>query len=314
MNAGSIVRPGHDPEGPLRRLLATRAPLILDGAMGTELARRGAEIGLPLWSANAVLASPELVLAVHREYCAAGADIITTNTFRTTPRAFRNARLPDRSAALTAQAVALAREARSGFPGRTILIAGSMAPLEDCYRPDLVPPEADLEREHAVHARRLAEAGVDLLLIETMISVREAAAACRAATATGLETIVSFTCRTDGCLYGGEPLEEAVAAVVPPGPAALSLNCMSPRILGPVLRRLRELTGLPLAAYANVGTAGDERSGRGLVVDVDDEEYGAHARSWAHDGASIIGGCCGTTPGTIAAIVQKTTEILRHRE
>jgi S-methylmethionine-dependent homocysteine/selenocysteine methylase len=298
----------------LRRLLAAHVPVILDGAMGTELDRRGVDIGLPLWSANALLAAPEVVLAVHRDYCAAGADIITTNTFRTTRRAFRNAGLPDRSAELTAMAVDCAREARNGFAGRPILVAGSMAPLEDCYRPDLVPPDADLEREHAVHARRLADAGVDLLLIETMISVREAAAACRAAAATGLETIVSFTCRTDGCLYGGEPLEEAVAAVVPNGPAALSLNCISPHILGPVLRHLRELTRLPLAAYANVGTPEGEHTGRTLIVDVSPDAYTDFAAEWTHGGCAIIGGCCGTTPEHIARLRGFTTETPNHQE
>ena len=93
--------------GSFRRLLETRGPLILDGAMGTELQRRGVDIGLPLWSANALVAAPDIVLQIHRDYIAAGADIITTNTFRTTPRAFRNAGLPDRSAELTASAVHL---------------------------------------------------------------------------------------------------------------------------------------------------------------------------------------------------------------
>lgn len=307
MNEGSI-------HGPFRRLLATRAPLILDGAMGTELARRGVDIGLPLWSANAFLTAPDVVRAIHRDYCAAGADIITTNTFRTTPRAFRNAGLPDRSAALTAQAVECAREARSGFPGRTILIAGSMAPLEDCYRPDLVPPDADLEREHAVHARQLADAGVDLLLLETMISVREAAAACRAAVSTGLETVVSFTCRADERLYGGETLEEAVAAVLPLGPAALSLNCISPRILTPILERLRRLTDLPLAVYANVGTPGGEHSGVTLIVDVTPDAYTAYAAEWTHRSCAIIGGCCGTTPEHIGRLREFTTKTPRHQE
>ncbi|MEK9139284.1 MAG: homocysteine S-methyltransferase family protein, partial [Bacteroidota bacterium] len=131
--------------GPLSRMLASRTPLILDGAMGTELQRRGVDTGLPLWSANALMVHPEVILQIHKEYIEAGADIITTNTFRTTRRTFQRANLPDRSHALTKTALKLAQQARESFPDRQLLVAGSIAPVEDCYRPDLVPSEKEME-------------------------------------------------------------------------------------------------------------------------------------------------------------------------
>jgi S-methylmethionine-dependent homocysteine/selenocysteine methylase len=287
--------------GKLAEVLGRKRPLILDGAMGTELQRRGVDTGLPLWSAHALIHRPEVVLKIHRDYIDAGAEIITTNTFRTTRRTFRRAGTTDRSAELTALAVRLAHEAVAPFPGRELLIAGCIAPLEDCYRPDLVPAEPELEAEHSELALRLAAAGVDFLLLETMNTIREAAAACRAATATGLETIVSFLCRSDGQLPSGESLDEAVRTLLPLGPTGLSVNCVPPRSLSLALSQLRSSTGLPLAAYGNVGRPEGE-PGTEFTPDMDPEEYARFGRSWFETGASIIGGCCGTTPDYIRTL------------
>ncbi|MGA9118520.1 MAG: homocysteine S-methyltransferase family protein [Bacteroidota bacterium] len=274
---------------------------ILDGAIGTELARRGANTNLPLWSANALVDDPGLVRTLHEEYIAAGADLITANTFRTTPRTFRRAGLPDRSAELTQLAVALANEARNAFPGRTVKIAGSMGPLEDCYHPERVPPDDALAAEHALHAQRLAEAGVDMLLLETMGTSREAEAACKAAVSTGVPTIVSFLCDAGGNLYDGKPLEEAVRRVEPYHPYALSINCMSPRIIDRAVERLRKAASLPFGVYANVGMPGEEREAT-MQCDVEPEEYAAFAGRWIDLGAIFVGGCCGTTPEYVRRI------------
>lgn len=292
----------------LQHTLSGATPLILDGAMGTVLHRRGVDTGLPLWSANALMVHPGTVQQIHKDYIAAGADIITTNTFRTTRRTFRRSHLPDRSKQLTETAVSLARQAREDFPDRSILIAGSIAPLEDCYRPDLVPSDAELREEHAEHAERLATLDVDFLLLETMNTIREAYIACEQATATGKEVIVSFVCRKDGALYGGESLADAIRAVSPLGPAGFSINCVSPRFLGDILPTLRSLTTLPVAVYGNVGLPEDERQDEEFTLDIREEEYAQLARKWLHTGASIIGGCCGTTPeyvATLAASLRK---------
>lgn len=275
--------------------------MILDGAMGTELARRGANVQLPLWSANALLDDPGLVRTIHEEYIAAGADIITSNTFRTTQRTFRLAGIPDRSEELTSLAVDLAKQARAAFPDRSVRIAGSLAPLEDCYRPDLVPSDEELASEHGLHARRLADAGVDFLLCETMGTAREAYAACKAATSTGVPTIVSFLCTTTGDLYDGHPIEDAVNAASQCHPWALSLNCISPRFMRIAIHRLRTATSLPFGIYANVGLPGNEHDGT-MECDISPEEYVVYARRWTELGALFIGGCCGTTPEYIRAI------------
>ena len=292
--------------GPLARLLAGRSPVVLDGAMGTELSRRGIATGLPLWSAHALVRSPDTVSRIHADYIDAGADIITTDTFRTTRRTFLRAGLPDRSAELTAVAVSLAREARDGHP---VLVAGSVAPLEDCYRPDLVPPEPELRSEHTKHVRRLVSSGVDLLLLETMGTAREAQAAAQAAAETGVEFAVSFLCRRDGRLYGGESIEEAVRVTEACRPAAFLINCVSARCIGIAFEKLRAALGgrgaAPIGLYANVGIPGGEENAAGeraMEEDVGPVAYAAYAAGWAASGASIIGGCCGTTPDHIRAL------------
>ena len=289
--------------GPLARLLSTRNPALLDGAMGTELQRRGTDTGLPLWSANALMANPGLVRQIHADYIAAGADIITTNTFRTTRRTFDHAGIPDASAALTRRALELARQARQESGRTDVLIAGSIAPLEDCYRPDLVPPDSDLRREHAELARRLAD-GVDCILLETMNTVREAYAACEAAVATGKEVIVSFICNREGNLYDGESLTYAIRSVASLAPAAFSINCVSPRFIRPALNIARATTDLPIGVYANVGIPENERRGWEFTHDIGAAEYATYASDWLHSGVAILGGCCGTTPEYIAAVAK----------
>ena len=288
--------------GPLARLLAERKPAILDGAMGTELERRGVAAALPLWSAGSLLAAPETVRRIHDDYIRAGADIITSNTFRTTRRTFRRAGLPDRSAEFTTLAVAIARESIASFPDRRVLLAGSIAPLEDCYHPEIVPPDPALKEEHTEMAGRLKGAGVDFLLLETMGTIRESLAAARAARETGLEFVVSFLCRADGSLYGGEPVAEAVRQVAALSPAAMSINCVSADEIGRPLAAMRSALrevypgrDVRFGVYANVGRTGEEQ-GTGLRRDVSPEQYAGLARQWVNAGASFIGGCCGTTP------------------
>jgi S-methylmethionine-dependent homocysteine/selenocysteine methylase len=303
--------------GPLASLLTRHTCLVLDGALGTELHRRGVDTGLPLWSARVLLDAPEVLLQIHKDHLDAGADIITANTWRTTARTFRRGGLPDRSAELTHQAIALATQARETLPGRTVLIAGSMGPLEDCYRPDLIPADNALRIEHAEHARRLADDNVDILMLETFGTVREARIACEAALATGKEVIISFLCRGDGRLYDGSSLKDAVTATADLPVAGLSINCAPARSLAGLITELRghvdtlRTGSLPcIAAYGNVGRQGAELEHE-FVTTVAPDEYGVLASEWIDRGARIIGGCCGTTPAHIAAIRET---IVTHRQ
>jgi homocysteine S-methyltransferase len=297
----------------LQRLAQPR-PILLDGATGTELERRAVDIGLPLWSANALLTAPQVLSQVHTDYLRAGAEVITANTFRTHRRSLAKGGLGARAKELTQLAVTLARAAgQTDLPrlgssaNREHFIAGSIAPLEDSYLPERVPSAAECEREHAEMAQNLAEAGADLLLVETMNTIREAVAATHAACATGLPVITSFVCRDDGRLFSGETVYAAVEAVVPLGVAGVCINCTPTPLINKPFRELRAAVHsfsnlrLLMGLYANIGKT-ENIAGWTNTLDVSPLEYARLAAKWLELGARLIGGCCGTTPAHIAAL------------
>lgn len=268
---------------------ATAAVTVLDGPLGTELAARGVDTPLPGWSAHALETAPDTVRAIHRDYAAAGARVHTANTFRTQPRYF-----PDRWEKLIDLAVGLAREATEGLECR---VAGSMAPLEDCYAPERSP--AHPRPEHRALATKLADAGVDLLLVETFPHVGEALIAVEEAVATGLPTWVSFTAGPDGDLLTPGEVRAGARRAVAAGASAVLVNCL------PVARVIDYLTairdaGVPFGAYANAGRAEDEQGFSAYPKDV--EGYARAAASWLDAGAGIVGGCCGTGVDHVRAL------------
>lgn len=280
--------------------LAAGPPVLLDGATGTELERRGAPARLPLWSAAALREQPELVARIHADYVGEGAEIVTANTFRTQERTLARGGIaaPGAARELCSLAVSLARRAADAAP-HLVWVAGSMPPLEDCYRPDLVPEADALAREHGEHARHLAEAGADLLLVETMNTSREALAAARAARATGLPVWVSFACDGEAQLLSGEPLGEALATVAPLDPELVGVNCLPPVAAERALPVLAA-AGRPFGVYANLGPP--EGDGARRRDDCAPAEFAAHALRWRAAGARAVGGCCGTQPAHVRAI------------
>lgn len=281
--------------------------ILLDGAIGTELERLGVPTALPLWSARAVLDAPDRVREVHEEYAASGADVLTAATFRTTPRSLTRAGVEGDPAAkaeeLTSRAVGLAREARTrAASGRDVWIAGALAPLEDCYRHDLVPDETALEREHHDQAARLARAGADLILIETMGTIREAVAASRAALATGLPVVTSFMPRSASEIGGGESLADAVAAVDELEVDAILVNCVPAEIATGCLAIMTGITRTPIGCYANAGSPDLGRGTWCFDPEMTPERFAQHAADWVGLGAQIVGGCCGTGPAHIRAL------------
>jgi S-methylmethionine-dependent homocysteine/selenocysteine methylase len=277
-----------------------RRAWLLDGATGTELERRGVPSALPLWSAHALLTAPDVVREVHRDYARAGADALTANTFRTQARALAHAGLDARAGELTALAVRLAREGAHAGGREDALVLGSASPLEDCYRPERVPDDASLAREHAAHARHLVRAGADAILVETMNSAREAEAALRAAREAGAPALVSFVCTPGARLLSGEPLADAIARVAPLAPLAVGVNCAPWSELAACLPTLRA-AGLPFFAYGNLGAP---RADGLRTHDASPLELAAHAAAWIEAGAAAVGGCCGTTPAHVAALAR----------
>ena len=288
-----------------RERLRFGPPILLDSAMGTELQRRDADTALPLWSARALIQDPELVWTIHGDEAGSGAEILTANTFRTHARTLAKAQMGERAAELSALAIRLAHQAAS-LRGREIFVAGSLSPLEDCYRPDLAPEAGAMEREHAAQARLLADAGVDLILAETHNSIREARAAAAAAKATGLPVLVSLVTDGKGRLLSGESIADAATELAAVAPDALGVNCVPAASLSvdfAVLAAATSGSGLPLAAYGNLGLPADG-PGWAFTEALEPEAYAEAARGWIEKGARIVGGCCGTTSAHTRALAR----------
>ena len=275
----------------------------MDGAMGTEILRRGVPTTLPLWSAEALLTHPEVVQNIHEEYITAGAEIIITDTFRTTQRAFAKKHIADKAHATAILACQLVHQAiEQVHPRHPVYIAGSMAPLEDCYSPELTPSHEDLLTEHEAYARDLTEGGVDFLLLETMITLREIMAAIRAARKLKMPFAVSFCTNAQGQLLGGEPLEQVVKEVEREDPLFLGVNCVSPEIATKTLHALKNLTAKPLSVYAQGEGRPQGDQGWEFLEEQQIENYLLHAKQWIQANAHIIGGCCGTSPAYIEGL------------
>ncbi len=273
---------------------------ILDGPMGTELHVRGVPTPLPGWSAHALDDAPEVVRAIHRDYATAGASVHTTNTFRT-----RRALFPERWTELARRAVELARA--SVPPSH--LVAGSIAPLEDCYRPDLSPVGSDragTRREHAGLARVLADAGCELLLCETFPSVEEGLVALDAALETGKPCWLSLTPGFRADLLSPAEIAAAGRTAAGMGASAVLVNCVpvarALEFVGPLAEALAG-SGARLGCYANAGEP-EERMGW-TSRPPDAERYADAAATWIDAGATIVGGCCGTGPPHVRALASR---------
>lgn len=281
-------------------------PIVLDGATGTELERLGGPLRAPLWSAQALIDDPALVRRIHLAYLEAGAQVLTSNSFRTHARNLAAGGLAGRARELTALSVRLACEARDQFTlthpeGVDVRIAGAISPLEDCFRP-ADSPGGRAGPEHAEIAAQLVEAGADLLLIETMGRVDEAVAAVTAASGRGVPVWLAVVARADGRMLAGESLADLVAALADLPLQALLLNCTELRHLGVAVPAL--LAAAPpelwLGAYPHTGQQDPSRGWQTHAVDA--EEFAARLADLPPR-LGLLGGCCGSTPAWISALV-----------
>jgi homocysteine S-methyltransferase len=301
-------------QGPIARYLAQRPLLIVDGALATELERRGADLKDPLWSAKCLLERGDLIRAVHFDYFKAGADIATTATYQATFEAFGRRGIERRRAAeLMREAVTLATAARDEFwsvpanrQGRLRpLIAASVGPygamLADGseYRGQYAISDQALAAFHRPRLEVLARSGVDLLACETIPCLREALVLERLLREfPGITAWISFSCRDGAHNSYGEEISSCTAALQDhPQIAAIGVNCTQPQYVEELLHRMLDHTDKPLVAYPNSGERYDPSTKRwhGEI----ETAFGELARAWYRAGARLIGGCCRTTPADI---------------
>ncbi|MBI3049216.1 MAG: homocysteine S-methyltransferase family protein [Acidobacteria bacterium] len=296
--------------GAIRARLDADEIVMLDGAIGTEILRRDLS-----WADHQVLAYPDKIRGIHEDYIRAGADVLTTNTFQLARWSFENhfrdrvhlrhigaPDLETRADALLTAAVRLAREARDRVAtGREVAIAGAVTTLEWCFRPDLAPSQEVMRAEYREIMDTMARAGADLILLETVNSVAEARVGLEAAHEVGLPCWVSFVCDERGRLFTGETMADAARALTPLDPEAILLNCAPPSDVTVGLRELARAYDGPKGAYAHIGRFDPPEWM--FTDEFPPDLYLAEARRWVELGARILGGCCGTTPDHIAALV-----------
>jgi len=284
---------------------------ILDGGMGRELNRMGAPFRQPEWSALALIEGPDFVRRAHAAFIAAGARVITTNSYAVVPFHIGEERFAARGEALADLAGRLARQAADATPG--VKVAGGLPPLFGSYRPDLF----DAARAPALLRPLIAGLSphVDLWLAETQGSVAEAEAVAAALAGDARPLWISFTLRDDEeapapVLRSGEAVGEAARAARRLGAQALLFNCSQPEVIGAALAEARKALAddpLPLGAYANAfppmrKDAKANSALSGLRPDLDPPGYLGFARRWVEEGATLVGGCCGIGPEHIAAL------------
>jgi len=285
----------------LSNLLNTKNLILLDSAMGTELQSRECDISGPLWSARVITECPDTIRQIHIDNIDAGADIITTNTFRTQKRTFEKADyhfegldFSETAVELTRIAVDIAEDAVM-FTNDEVLIAGCIAPIEDCYKPELVPDTDILCAEHYEHIENLVDAEVDFLLAETMMNIQEISAVLNQVHKFEIEYAISLLCKNEFELFSGESITEAMSIIEKFSPAAIMVNCIHPSKAENILRALKKMTERPLGIYCNIGNP-NFKDGDKLEKAVTPKQYLGFAKRWKELGVRIIGGCCGTTP------------------
>src|ERR1700730_4400079 len=240
-------------------------PIVLDGATGSELQRRGvnvskgasAEGGNGAWSATAVEDAPEVIRAIHEDYLRVGADVITANSYNTSRGILGIVGLAHKMEEFSRLATEIALDARDRL-APDAFVAGSIAPgnrFPKGWDPGRVAPSAELRRDWGDQVAVLTQAGADLILIETMSAIFQLMPAVEAAKQSGLPVFLGIHATPAGTMTSGETMKELVRSLDTNGRSveAILLMCSSPEAISATLSNLRAAFGGPVGAYANVG-------------------------------------------------------------
>ena len=281
-------------------LLSGDRPAFLDGAMGTELIRRGLRIGEPpeLWN----LEEPEKVMEVQRAYVEAGAQVVLTNTFGGNRLKLKRAGIEGKLREVNRSAVEIAKEASEG----RALVAGDIGPTGEFLEPYGTFSEDDFYRAFVEQAEVLASSGVDLFVVETMSDVGEVVTAVRACREFGLPVAAGMSFESAGdsfrTMMGVGP-QDSAKAIEDAGADIIGTNCggISPEEMAEVVAEMGRATGRPIFAEPNAGRP-ELVDGR-AVYKLSPEKFVEGMRKVARAGAKLLGGCCGTTPEHIRLLV-----------
>jgi homocysteine S-methyltransferase len=274
--------------------------LISDGGLATELEVRGNDLSDALWSARLLVDAPQEIAAVHAAFFRAGADIATTASYQASFDGFARRGIDRaRAASLLRRSVELAREAGGPYVAASVGPYGAALADGSEYRGRYGLTVRQLADWHRPRLETLADAGADVLALETVPDVDEAEALVGLVESLGMPAWLSYTISGEAT-RAGQRLDDAFAVAA--GIAeivAVGVNCCAPQDVLAAIRRAREVTGKPVIVYPNSGEGFDAAS-RSWVGE---PSFAAElAPQWVAEGARIIGGCCRVRPADIAAL------------
>lgn len=270
-----------------------KRPLILDGAMGSLLEKMGLTENDYAWSAKANFRYAEEVLKIHKEYINAGADIITTNTFRTNPYSLSKVGIKNFKRYVK-KAISLAFEAKGNLP---VLIAGSNAPAEDCYKAQRTLSFKQLEINHSNHIDSLIENGCHFILNETQSHFDEIKIISKHCEKFDIPYVMSLYIDENLCLLSGEKVGDIISYLIDTNVLSIGFNCISDKIFLKLVNQIK----LPpnWGFYLNCFSKSEQQ---GNVCSISVAEYLATVQEIMHFNPSFIGACCGSNPEFIKAI------------
>ena len=271
--------------------LTNKGVVLLDGATGSNLRKAGMPVGIS--SEQWVLENPQVLQNLQRAYVDAGSQIVYAPTFAANRISMRNFNLQDRIVELNTRLVKISKDA----VGNRALVAGDLTTTGQLMEPRGPLTYEALYQAYQEQIRALADAGADLLVAETMLSVDETVVALDAAQSVcDLPMICSLTLEAEGsAMYGGNAVE-AVMTLQEMGAAAVGLNCsVGPDQLESVVTNMKKVAQVPIIAKPNAGMPVIDEKGE-AHYSMDAETFAAYTRKLVAAGAGLVGGCCGTTP------------------
>lgn len=272
-----------------------KRPLILDGAMGSLLQQKGVPTDSSLWMSLANLTHPDIVQKIHSDYIKAGADIITTNTFRTNPAAVKESGSSNSSEKLVKSAIDLARSAADGLP---VIIAGSNAPAEDCYRPERSLSRRELELNHKRHINSLFENGAHFILNETQSHFDEINIISEYCDRNEIPYVMNIFFGKDFKILSGEKLPEVLNYLNDTASLAVGFNCILDSTMSGTKRKIKMPGNWGLYLNCGDGTFTDTN----IKCGVSPKNYADSMGKYLGGSPSFIGACCGSSPAHIRAI------------
>lgn len=292
----------------LERRIERGDVIVLDGATGTELEKRGVPMDDAAWCAAALVTHPETVREVHEDYIRAGADVVITNTFPTARHVLEPAGMGECFRELNTLAVELARQARESAAELPVYIAGSISTFSAHHDNSYEPSEKTARDNYREQAEVLAEAGVDLIALEMMRDIQQTRYAVEAAASTDLPIWVGFSCKraADGTVVlwdGGHTLAEALIEIPQLGASLVSVMHTLVEDAGPALREVAAGWEGPVGAYPHAGKF--VMPNWQFTDMISPEDFARRAFEWLDLGARVIGGCCGIGPDHIRALKEE---------